>query len=77
MTLVEKIVWLLVVITVIGSVIIIVGKMQNSLNVVSAGKTTSCLGIIGLVVTLLVYFKIRQMEIETQQLKTLDKIFTV
>jgi hypothetical protein len=76
MTLVEKITWLLVVITVIGSVIIIIGNLMGSLNVATAGKTTSSLGVFGLIITLIVYLKIRHLEVEEQQLKTLDKLLT-
>ena len=76
MPLVENIVWLLVVITVIGSAILIIGKMQGSLNVVSAGKTTSCIGILGLVITLIIYLKIRKLEVEEKQVDALDRFLT-
>jgi hypothetical protein len=73
MSLVEKIAGLLIVVIVLGSVLLIIGKIQGSLNVVSAGKTTICIGICCIVITFIVYFKIKEYEIELNEIKFADK----
>lgn len=74
MSIIETVTWLLVIITVIGSVILIFGEIANSLNVVTAGKTTACIGILGLIVVFVIYAKIKQYEMEMVELDRLGQL---
>jgi hypothetical protein len=66
----------LAVLTVAGIVICTIGKIVDFSTIENIGKTASCLGIIGLIICLLVYLKLRELDNEKREINLLDKVFT-
>lgn len=76
MNLTEKIVGLLVIITAIGSIILIIGKLQDSSSLKTTGETAAFIGVCGLVITLIIYIKLKEWEYEEKGFDTLGKLLS-
>jgi len=66
----------LIVLTVAGLILTSIGKVGVFGTIENIGKISSSIGIVGLVIFLIVYLKIRHLENEAKELEVLDKALT-
>jgi hypothetical protein len=73
---VEKIIWLFVILIIIGSLIIMFGKTENSFSTVSTGRTMASVGVSGIAIILIVYLQILNFEYKERELIRFEEMMT-
>lgn len=66
----------LIILTVAGLILTSIGKFGVFGTLEYIGKISACIGFVGLIIFLIVYLKIKNLEIEGKELEVLDKALT-
>jgi hypothetical protein len=72
----ETVNWILVTILVIGVITYTVGYMSNSQSIETMGKNTGWVALSGLIIVFIVYWKVKEVELEGKEIRAIDNYLT-